>query len=52
MKLLWRKLQKKAAPAFTLVEIKDSKILHTFHLMTMSSAVTCTLLIRPLTIVF
>lgn len=27
MKLLWRKLQKKAAPAFTLVEMLDSKTL-------------------------
>ncbi len=38
--------------AFTLVEMKDTKIRYTLNWILMFSAVTCTLFISPLTITF
>ena len=49
MKEMMIKMKKAKVQAFTLVEMKVTKILYTFHLMTMSSAVTLTLFISPLT---
>ncbi len=52
MKKMLMKLKEAKAKAFTLVEMKVTKILYTFHLMTISSAVTLTLFISPLTSTF
>lgn len=52
MKNVLKKWKAKTVKGFTLIEIKDSKILYTFHLIKTSLAVICTLFIRPLTIVF
>ena len=52
MKKMLMKLKEAKAKAFTLVEMKVTKILYTFHLMTMSSAVTLTFFISPLTRTF
>lgn len=52
MKMRLSTLKGQAVQAFTLLEIQDSKIVYIFHLMETSSAVTCTLFIRPLTIIF
>ena len=38
--------------AFTLIEMKDSKILYILHFMTTRSDVTCTLSIKALAMVF
>lgn len=52
MKMRLSILKDQGVQAFTLLEIQDSKILYIFHLMKTSLAVTCTLFIRPLTIIF
>lgn len=52
MKKLMTNLKKAKVQAFTLVEMKVTKILYIFHLMTISSAVTLTLFISPLTSTF
>ena len=52
MKKMLMKFKKAQIKAFTLVEMKVTKILYTFHLMTISSAVTLTLFISPLTSTF
>ncbi|SQG45440.1 competence protein [Streptococcus uberis] len=40
MKKWMKTLENKKAKAFTLLEMKDSKILYIFHLITIASAVT------------
>lgn len=40
MKKMFTKLKEAKAKAFTLVEMKVTKILYTFHLITILSAVT------------
>ena len=52
MKKMMMKLKKAKVKGFTLVEMRVTKILYTFHLMTISSAVTLTLFISPLTSTF
>lgn len=52
MKKIKEKCLKAKVKAFTLVEMRDSKILYIFHMILMSSAVTRTLFINPLTIAF
>ena len=52
MKKMMTFLKKTKVKAFTLVEMKVSKIIYIFQLITMSSAVTLTLFISPLTSTF
>lgn len=52
MKKMMTFLKKAKVKAFTLVEMKVSKIIYIFQLITMSSAVTLTLFISPLTSTF
>ena len=52
MKKMMTYLKTAKAKAFTLVEMKVTKIIYIFQLITMSSAVTLTLFISPLTSTF
>lgn len=52
MKKMMMKLKEAKVKAFTLIEMRDTKTLYILHLMTMLSAVTCTFLIKALTMAF
>ena len=52
MKKMMTFLKKAKVKAFTLVEMLVTKILYTFHLITILSSVTWTLFISPLTSTF
>ena len=52
MKEMLMKLKEATVKGFTLVEMRDTKTLYILHLMTMLSAVTCTFLIKALTMAF
>lgn len=52
MKLMLKKLNAVKLRAFTLIEMKDSKIPYNFHKITMDSLVTLTLLIKTRTMAF
>ncbi|CWG28262.1 Uncharacterised protein [Streptococcus pneumoniae] len=52
MKKMMTFLKKAKVKAFTLMEMKVTKIIYTFHLITILSAVTWTLFISPLTSTF
>ncbi|MET3558276.1 hypothetical protein ABID29_001396, partial [Streptococcus rupicaprae] len=50
MKNRFKNIKKSLVSGFTLVEMRDSKILYIFHMIFMLSAFTRTLFINPLTI--